>query len=206
MSITPNRSLAVMKLPKAVPALLRFAAALLAALTGNALIPNAAAILAALAKALTGAGNAETATKTRAAGTVAARNAAITGLVSELHVAKAFVQQTADADPENAEAIIASAGLVIRKATTHHKAPFTATQGATSGTVKLMAKSVAVRASYDWQWSADGGKTWTELPSTLQAKTTLTGVAVGTMPLFRFRSVTKVGESDWSLPTSVFVK
>jgi hypothetical protein len=58
---------------------------------------------------------AETATKTCTKGTVAARNAAVAALVSELHVAKAFVQQIGDADPEHAETIIAL-GFVVRKA------------------------------------------------------------------------------------------
>jgi hypothetical protein len=205
MSNITNRSLAVMKLPKAVPALLKAAAALIAALSSPS-FPNAASVIAALSKAVTAADAAETATKTRAKGTVAARNAAVTALVAEIHAAKAFVQQTADADPEHAESIIAAAGLTVRKATTHHKAPFSVTQGATSGTVKLAAKAVAARASYDWEWSIDAGKTWLQLPSTLQAKTMLTGVAPGTTLQFRFRSVTKAGVSDWSQTATLLVK
>ncbi len=42
------------------------------------------------------------------------------------------------------------------------------------GSVKLIAKAVATRASYEWQYSIDQ-KTWTNAPSTLQAKTVISG-------------------------------
>src|ERR1700733_7787387 len=98
MSNTPNRLFAILKLPAVVVALLKVTAALLAALTNNAFFPGAAAIVAALGKAFTEADAAETATKNRSKGTVAARNAAVRVLLSQLHAARAFIQQTADAD------------------------------------------------------------------------------------------------------------
>jgi hypothetical protein len=206
MSTRLVRLLAVMKLPLAVPALLQFAAALIAALTNNAFFQNAGAILAALTKALTALDAAETATKTRAPGTVAARDKARDALVLALHAAKAFIQQAADADPEHAGAMITSTGLLLRKPSSRRKAPFAVKQGPTTGTVHLAAKAAGARASYEWQWSSDEGKTWILLPVTLQAQTTLTGVPAGTNAVFRFRAVTKVGESDWSQPISLIVK
>ena len=62
------------------------------------------------------------------------------------------------------------------------------------------------RAAYDWEWSSDGGKTWQQAPGTLQAKTTITGLPVSVTCLFRFRSVTKAGESDWSNAITLVVK
>jgi hypothetical protein len=94
----------------------------------------------------------------------------------------------------------------VRKATTFHKAPFTAKQGTTSGTVKLAARAAGPRASYEWEWSIDGGKTWMQLPPTLQSKTTLTGVAPGTNAEFRFRSVTKAGVSSSRQTATLLVK
>jgi hypothetical protein len=52
----------------------------------------------------------------------------------------------------------------------------------------------------------DGGKTWIQLPSTMKAKTTVSGIAPGTSPQFRFRILTKAGEGDWSQPISLLVK
>ena len=43
-------------------------------------------------------------------------------------------------------------------------------------------------------------------PSTLQAKTTVTGLTAGTTVAFRFKSVVKAGESDWSPPVAILVK
>jgi hypothetical protein len=87
-----------------------------------------------------------------------------------------------------------------------HKAPLTAKQGTTSGTVKLAAKAAGPRASYEWEWSTDGGKTWMQLPPTVQSKTTLTGVAPGTNAEFRFRSVTKAGVSSSRQTVTLLVK
>ena len=61
------------------------------------------------------------------------------------------------------------------------------------------------RASYDWEYSTDGGKTWVAMPSTLQSKTSMTGLASGTTVQFRSCPVTKAGQGDWSAPVSLTV-
>ena len=147
MSTVLIRIIAVLALPRSTPALLKVTAAIIAGLTANAFFPNAAAILAALVKVFNALDGYETAVKTRAKGTVPARNAARVALVAELHAVKIYVQQTADADPEHAEAIINSAGLSTRKPYTRNKQPFAVTQGSTSGAVHIMAKATARRAS-----------------------------------------------------------
>ena len=110
-----------------------------------------------------------------------------------LEVLKAYVQSVADATPENAISIIESSGLALRKTTT------------LSGSVKLTAPLAGRRAAYRWQYSTDGGKTWVDASETLQAKTTVTGLPVGTTVQFRYRSVIKGGASDWSAPLSMVV-
>ncbi len=72
--------------------------------------------------------------------------------------------------------------------------------------VHLQAEAAARRASYEWQYSNDGGKTWVQAPSTLQTKTTITGLTPSATIVFRYRAVTKVGEGEWSQPTSIMVK
>jgi hypothetical protein len=206
MTIVQQRSIVASKLPEPVPALIKTTQALLAASTNNPLLPNPSPPLATINAALTTLVNAEAATETRTKGTVAARNAARTALLVLLHAFKANVQLVADGDPEHAEAIITSTGLTLRKPNTHTKLPFAAKPGPTTGTVHVAAKAAARRASYDWEWSADGGKSWTAVPSTLQARTLITGLPVATSCLFRYRAVTRTGESDWSQPTSLLVK
>jgi hypothetical protein len=63
--------------------------------------------------------------------------------------------------------------------------------------VRLTAKAAAHRASYEWQYSTDQ-KAWTVLPVTLQAKTDVVGLTVGTTYYFRVRPVTLTGEGNWT--------
>jgi hypothetical protein len=123
-----------------------------------------------------------------------------------MHSLKAYVQQQADANPDMAETIITSAGMTVKKLPTRVKVDFIAKPGPVTGTVKLVAKAAAVRAGYEWAWSPDAGKTWTQVPTTLQAKTTITGLPVGTSCSFRYRPVTKAGEGDWSQVVVLLVK
>jgi hypothetical protein len=58
-------------------------------------------------------------------------------------------------------------------------------QGSVSGTAKITAVSAGHRASYEWQYSVDGGKTWVTAPATMQAK---------------------AGEGDWSQAVALLVK
>jgi hypothetical protein len=207
---TSHRIIVTLKVPTHVADMVKLAQAIVAALTGNASFPNPTPSLATVSSQITALDTAETAetavTQTRAKGTVQTRNVARAALVTSLHQLKAYVQQVSDANPEQASAIIASAGLGVRKAASGTKAAFAATAGPVSGAMHLVAKAVAHRASYDWQWSSDGGKTWTSVPSTLQARTTITGLPVATTCSFRFRTVTKTGESDWSQPVALVVK
>ncbi|HEY3818046.1 MAG TPA: hypothetical protein VGL81_12790 [Polyangiaceae bacterium] len=204
-STIQHRLLVVFKLPTSAPALIKVAQATISALTGNAHFPNPNPPLATLNTDVSALNAAETVTQTRAKGTVASRNAARTQLLSDLHTLKGHVQQVADANPDQAETIITSAGMTVRKARASAKVTFSVRQGPLSGSVKLSAKAVALRASYEWESSLDGGKTWTAAPPTLQAKTSISGLPVATSVQFRYRAVTKTGAADWSQPTSLVV-
>jgi hypothetical protein len=83
---------------------------------------------------------------------------------------------------------------------------FAAKPGAVSGSVQLVTASVARRAFYEWRYSIDGGKTWVTSASTLQTKTTVAGLTVGSTVMFRYRGATRTGEGDWSQPTSLLVR
>jgi len=70
----------------------------------------------------------------------------------------------------------------------------------------VVAPTAGDRAAYDWEWSTDGGKTWQLAPSTVQSRTRMIGLTPGSTVLFRFRAVTRKGESDWSDPLTFIVK
>jgi hypothetical protein len=64
-------------------------------------------------------------------------------------------------------------------------------------TAVLVAKVAARRASYEWHYSTDQ-KLWNAAPVTVQSKTVIVGLGVGTHCSFRVRPVTKTGEGNWS--------
>lgn len=201
-----HRNVVALSLPRPIPALITYVQAVLAAMTNNAHFPTPVPPLSALLAALTALQSAEAQALSRLKGTVVARNdkkAALVGLMQQL---RGYVQTTADADPENSAAIINSSGLPVRKLPVRKPRVFSANAGALSGSVEVIAATAARRASYLWGYSTDGGKTWIEVGPTLQAKTTISGLPVGTSVQFRYRGVTKSGAADWSQPISLLVK
>jgi hypothetical protein len=162
-------------------------------------LPTVSAAISALEVAQNGA-------QSRGHGAVVARNEKRTALVALLEQVRGYIQKTADANYETSSSVIESAAMAVRKQVVRAKRSFTVTQGAVSGTVKVTAEVAARRASYDWQNSLDGGKTWNTMPSSLQASTTLTGLTPGSTVSFRHRAVTKAGVGDWSQGLSILVK
>jgi hypothetical protein len=201
-----HRVTAVANMPEHVPDQIKQGDAVQAALTNNHYFPLPDPTITAFITALGNYSTAATVAQTRAKGTVAARNAAKVVYVGAYHAMRARVQQVADADPENAEAIITSAGFAVRKTSIRQKQTFTVKYGAVAGTVHVIAQAAGSRACYEWQYSLDAGKTWVQVPNTMQAKTTVVGLPVATTVEFRFRVTTKTGMGDWSLPTSILVK
>src|SRR5580704_3932372 len=134
--------------------------------------------------------SAETAVLARTKGAVETRNAKLAVVKGDLENLKTYGQAVADAaNPSNAAAMIESAGLTIRKVTLHDKAALSVKQGSVSGTVVLTSKAAGKRAAYGWQYSTDQ-KTWTSLPPTIQAKTGVSGLTVGTLYYFRVQPLT----------------
>jgi hypothetical protein len=201
-----HRVTAVSNLPDHVPDQIKQGDAVQAGVTNNPHFPLPDPIIAAFIAALGAYSAAETTAQSRAKGTIAARNAARVVYVGAYHALKARVQQVADANPDQAETIITSAGFAVRKTAIRQKQTFVAKYGAVSGTIHVIAPSAGSRACYEWQYSLDAGKSWVQVPNTLQAKTTIVGLPVATTVEFRYRVTTKAGMGDWNLPTSILVK
>jgi hypothetical protein len=203
---TTNRPTVSLALPRPVPALITYATRIVTQMSGNAAFPSPVPALTEVTAAINSLQNAETAALARTKGAVTTRNEQRAALVALLVHLKAYIQVQADAGGDNAASIIESAGVAVRKTAVRKPRVFAAKPGTNSGTVELITKQAARRASYEWQYSADGGKTWVSVPATLQAKTTVTGLTPGSTVEFRFKSVVKTGESDWSAPVSLLVK
>jgi len=206
-AITVRRPLVSLNLPVRIPALITMAKGIIAALTGNtATFPSPDPSLAALSAALTDLETAESSVQARTRGAVAGRNEKRRELVTLLEQLKAYVQKVADANSETSAQAIQSSGLAVRKNALRQKQTFAAKTGPISGTIDLTAAVTARRASYEWQSSLDGGKTWTSLPTTIQSKTTVSGLTPGVTATFRSRTVTQTGEGDWTQATAIVVK
>ena len=108
---------------------------------------------------------AETKAGTRAEGAVDARDAALRVLITSLHFEKNYVQSVAvTSTAEEARKVIESAHMSVKKPGARTKNDFEVKQGALSGSVVLIAKAAATRASNEWDMSIDSGKTYTSLP------------------------------------------
>jgi hypothetical protein len=134
---------------------------------------------------------------TRTRGTTDVRNTQLHALLTALQQLKFYVQQAADADVENAITIIESSGMSVKRPAVRTKADFAVTQDPRGGPVHLSVRSARKRAAYHWQCSKDG-TTYEDLPSTLAAETTVDGLEPGTTYSFRFATLTKTGESQWT--------
>jgi len=203
---TNHRSLVSLKLPTSVPALIAYAQQIVKAMTGNAAFSTPVPALTAVTTATEDLQAAQTVARTRVQGAVITRNEKKTALVVLLEQLKDYVQTTADANIENAASIIASSGMGVRKAVLRGPRVFSARPGPVTGTARLLAGPAGHRASYEWQYSTDGGKTWVSASVTLQAKTTIVGLTPGASVQFRYRPVTKTGEGDWSQTLVLIVK
>jgi len=200
-----QRILAVLALPTSAAGISKYGGEVVQFMTGNALFPAPTPALSTFSTHLGALNAAELVVATRAKGSVPARDAALLTVVNDLTQLKGYVQGVANADPENAAHIIQSSGMKVKRVTPFHKPALALKQGPLSGTLLVVAKAAAKRASYEWETSLDE-KSWTALPPTLQAKTNIAGLAPASLVYVRFRAVTKTGASDWSAPVSIIVK
>jgi hypothetical protein len=202
-----TRSIVSLSLPKVVPALITYAEQIVKSMTNNPSFPTPSPTLASISQAIADLTSAEAAALSRAKGTALTRDDKRAALVKLLELLKAYVQSVADANDETAATVIQSAGLAVRKTPVRKPRVFSAKEGATSGSVKIVTASAGARSSYEWQYSTDGGKTWVFAPATTQGKTTVAGLPSGTTVQFRYLAVTpKGGQGDWSPAVSMLVK
>jgi hypothetical protein len=202
------RAIAVLKMSNKVKTLITFAQSVATAMAANtASFPSPSPTLANFKTDTDALVTAETAVLARTKGAADTRNAKLAVVKADLESLKNYVQNVVDAsNPANAESIIGSAGMAIRKVTLHDKPALAVKQGSVSGTVTLSAKAAATKAAYNWQYSTDQ-KTWTSLPQTLKAKTGVSGLTAATTYFFRSQALTpKGGESDWGQVVSLLVK
>jgi hypothetical protein len=151
--------------------------------------------------------DAQTLAETRVVGSAGARNIEYGVVLADIHGLLSYAQTQADnaPDEETAIAIIDASGFSLRVNGVHVKPPLVVKHGEATGEIILMAKSAGRHVAYDWQMSTDG-KTWEDLPSTLVAKTTVSGLAADVRTYFRFRAILPGGTGNWSASVSIVIQ
>jgi hypothetical protein len=195
---------AVLHIPEVIALLLALAKAVAEAITNNKLtFVTPTPSVAQVKTDIDALDTAETATKTKALGTVQTRDDKKKAVVNDLHQWKSYVQQVADQNPDHAESIIVAAGMTVRKKGVRTKSDLVA-KAAVAGSVHLVAKAAKGNRSHEWQYSTDG-KTWTNAPPSTKPATVIANLQSGVLTYFRHRSVTTAGVGDWSAPVSIAV-
>lgn len=99
--------------------------------------------------------------------------------------------------------IILNSGFSIKGRSARVKPLLDARRGL-SGEIYLIARGAGKRDFHEWAMSANGTH-WTQLPSTVKAKTLVTGLKPLTTMHFRHRVITKDGPLNWSDTVQIVV-
>ncbi len=149
---------------------------------------------------------------TRTIGMAAARDVERGALVGMMETQRSYTQKLCDASPELAVAIIQAAGMEVASAPAYDNPILKAKLGSVSGTVVLDANATALagksgkKVCFNWQWTVDGGKTFSSAPSTPNAKTTIEGLPALTTVGFRVSITSVAGPGEWSQVVSILVQ
>jgi hypothetical protein len=198
------RAIADLKLSRSPKSILVKAQSVVTSMTDNAFFPSPTPSLAEVQSDVDQLVTAEATVLTRAKGAREARDFVLFTVRSDLEALRAYVQRVADEDGNNAEIIIASAGMSVRHATHHDKALLAVKNTSVSGVVDAFAKCAGDRAKYAWQYSKDG-LLWLDLPATMQSRTRISGLETGARYWFRVRFLTKDGLGEPCDPVSIVV-
>jgi len=199
--------MAVLSLPKSPKELLTVGKAVHDAMANNPSFPSPNPPLNAFKAKLNALDDAETKAAARTWGAAMARDAIKKEVVNDLYHLRDYVQGVAEKIPlpETAAAVIASAFMRVKKVPQRVVPPLTAKNTGVPGQVALAARTVAPVASYYWEYSFDQ-ESWTPVPETLKASTTIDGLPWARVSYFRFRALTRAGKGDYSPVVSLLVQ
>jgi hypothetical protein len=198
--------MAVLFLPKSAKELLTVGKAVHDAMANNPSFPSPNPPLNVFKAKLTALDEAETKAAARTWGAAMARDAIKKEVVNDLYHLRDYVQGVAEKIPlpETAAAVITSAFMRVKKVPQRVVPPLTAKNTGVPGQVALAARTVAPVASYSWEYSFDQ-ESWTPIPETLKASTTIDGLPWAKVSYFRFRALTRAGKGDYSPVVSLLV-
>lgn len=199
-----KRILVALNLPSQIGDFIIFAKAIYKAMVSSVHFTASASKISKLNADILALDMAETACNTKLpTGSVEARNACVELVKADLRSLCKDVQDVADSDPANAQAIIVSAGMSVKKMPSHAKQQNTAKDGAEEGTVELTAEGAG---AHEWRMSTDD-ETWSLLPASFTSKTTVNRLTSGLVYYFQNRRLMSNDEkTDWSQSVKIRVR
>ncbi len=202
---TNNGPIAVPKQTRLDRNLASYARSVVEAYSNNPLLPNPSPAPAVATAHLDALDESEKEAQGGGKAAVATRYACRLAVRRDLRFFVAYLQTVLDRmSVADALALIAAVNMRARRYTKADKPQLAAKNGDVSGEVELVAKAVAVYASYYWQFSLNQ-QDWTSLPETTKASTSMAGLTPAKTYYFRFRSLTRHGMSDYSQVVSLLV-
>lgn len=125
-------------------------------------------------------------------------------LLGSLENARAYVQELCDETPEQAAALAAAASMKIGRPPSHPTPWLKARQPNPGSPVEIIAHAALLtrgmrgKVFFNWQLSADGGDTWTDLPSTPYARTEIADLTALRTYTVRVSATNWEGSGPWS--------
>lgn len=190
--------------PTAISLFIVFAKAICQAMLNNPIFKASAEKVAKLSTDINTLLDAETGCSTNPpTATIESRNVALELVKADLRALRIEVQVMADADPENAAAIITAAGMSLKKLNPHGKQQNGAQDGAEEGSVDLRGEGPG---PHEWRMSEDGNN-WRLIPASRTSKTNVSGLTSGLVYSFQNRQLlTNDQKSEWSQSVKIRVK
>ncbi|MFI5151648.1 MAG: hypothetical protein ACHQRM_18125 [Bacteroidia bacterium] len=176
-------------------------------MTGNAYFPSPTPPLSAVSTQISKLESAVAVAQTRVRGSVGAMNVERKALTIQLLNLASYVQTIANADPDNSEIIITSAGMDVKKASVKPPKIFSVTLSKTIPNAVVLNTKAVKASSYIYEMTTDttNPNGWTVAIISNTVKYTKTGFASGTRYYFRVAVITKNIQGPWSPVLNVII-
>jgi hypothetical protein len=194
-----RKSVALLLSKKSVPQIITDSNHIISCMTGNSHFPAPSPSLATLAINIANVQATYQTSLSGAKGTKGLMYVELKTLEISLKLLAAYVEANANVDAVNAENIILSAGMQVKKPSIRQPKIFTVKAGNIEGDVILNSKAVK-RGAYVYQMTTDSGQTngWVDVYTGLHVKCLVPGLVLGKQYFFRVAVIDKNGKGAWS--------
>jgi hypothetical protein len=175
-------------------------------MTGNAHFPTPNPALALITTQADATQKAYDTSLTRIRGSAGIMHTELKKLTIDLKLLAAYVENVANADPDNAESIINQAGMMVKKPSVRKPKTFSADPGKAPGSVLLNTKAEKGGVYlYEMTTDPNTASSWTVISTDNKVKFTKTGLSSGIRYYFRVAVVVKSVQGSWSPVLNVII-